>query len=100
MTTSDLHNTKHGMSHCVDPVSMLNVELKAGNCSIDSSRGLEVNTNYFLSTSIMVWELEFFKKYPKMRDIGRDMHKNGGSQPFQPPPKVQNLVANCKALCF
>jgi len=33
-------------------------------------------------------------------DIGRDMHKNGGSQPFQPPQKAQNLVANCKALCF
>ena len=68
--------------HSVGPVSMLNVELEAGNFFIDSSRGLEVNTSYFFSTSVMVWELEFFKKYQKMRDIGRDMHKNGGSQPF------------------
>ena len=86
--------------HSAGPVSMLNVELEAGNFFIDSSSGPEVNTSYFLSTSIVVWELEFFKKYPKMRDIRRDMHKNGGLQPFHSPLKVQKLVGNCRALCF
>jgi len=31
---------------------------------LDTWRGVEVSPIYFLSTSIMVWELWFFKKYP------------------------------------
>jgi hypothetical protein len=88
MTELDPHTIqKMRFLHYVGPVTRLNVELDA---SIYIFRDLKRSTseqNLFFEHIYHGLGARMTQKVSRQAGYKRDMHRNGGSQPFQTPPK-------------